>query len=180
TTSIPFRRAGKRVIDDASVAMRQRRDLGHLGVGELEVEDREIFRQPLDPAGARDDGDALLHQEAQAHLRGGLRDLVLLMGAADARQNLVVLPPAAGDGAVGHDRHVMSTAGRDHSDWSRKGCISIWSQTSGSSESFTASSINPTVKFDTPIWRASPMRLTLQSAPSVSDRGICGFGQCSR
>jgi len=52
-------------------------------------------------------------------------------------------------------------------------------QASGSSASFTACSINATVKFDTPIWRARPWRLTLHNAPSVSRSGIWGFGQCS-
>ena len=63
-------------------------------------------------------------------------------------------------------------------DWSRNGCISIWLQTSGSLASRTASSISGTVKLDTPMWRARPLCLTLHKAPSVSDSGICGFGQC--
>ena len=42
--------------------------------------------KPLDLAGARDDGDALLHQPAQAHLRGGLA-----VRLADAREHRVVL-----------------------------------------------------------------------------------------
>ena len=39
--------------------------------------------------------------------------------------------------------------------------------------------MSATVKFETPMWRASPSRLTLHSAPMVSGNGICGFGQCS-
>src|SRR5689334_11959025 len=71
-TSIPFRRSGIGVVDDAAVAAGHARDLGHVGVGKLEVEDRHVLCEPLDPAGARDDDDALLHQEAQARLRRGL------------------------------------------------------------------------------------------------------------
>src|ERR1700751_387851 len=63
--SIPLRRSRIGVIDDAYVAVCEPRDLGHLGRRKLEVENREIFRQPFEAAGARDDRDALLHQEAQ-------------------------------------------------------------------------------------------------------------------
>src|SRR6266700_1687038 len=63
-------------------------------------------------------------------------------------------------------------------DWSRKGCISIWLQTSGSGASRTASSMSATVKLETPMCRASPICLTLHRAPSVSASGTCGFGQC--
>src|SRR5215831_17900142 len=42
--SIPLRRSRIGVVDDPSVAVRETRDLGHLGRRELEVEDREIFR----------------------------------------------------------------------------------------------------------------------------------------
>ena len=58
-------------------------------------------------------------------------------------------------------------------DWSRKGCISIWLQTSGSLASRTASSISATVKFDTPMWRASPACLTLHRARRASRRAEC-------
>src|SRR5215813_3830889 len=91
--SIPLRRSRIGVIDDASVAVRETRDLGHLGRRELEVENREIFRQPLEAAGPRDDRDALLHQKAQAHLRRGLA-----VRLADARQHLVPVHAAAGHG----------------------------------------------------------------------------------
>ena len=50
-------------------------------------------------------------------------------------------------------------------DWSRKGWHSIWSHTRGSLAAANASSMSATVKLDTPIWRASPSRLTLHSAP---------------
>src|SRR5262249_14342886 len=56
--SIPLRRSRIGVIDDASVAVRETRDLGHLCRGEFEVENREIFRQSLEAAGPRDDRDA--------------------------------------------------------------------------------------------------------------------------
>src|SRR5439155_11016779 len=65
--SIPLRRPGKGIVDDAAIAMRERVDLGHLIGVQLEVEDRGILREPLQLAGARDDDDLLLHQEAQAH-----------------------------------------------------------------------------------------------------------------
>src|SRR5262249_23940210 len=45
--SIQLRRSRIGVVDDPSVAVREAPDLGHLGRGELEVEDREIFRQPF-------------------------------------------------------------------------------------------------------------------------------------
>src|SRR2546423_160082 len=70
--SIPLRRSRIGVIDDTSVAVCELRDLGHLGRRKLEVENREIFRKPFEVAGPRDDRDALLHQETQAHLRRGL------------------------------------------------------------------------------------------------------------
>src|SRR5262252_7479514 len=82
--SIPLRRSRIGVIDDPSVAVRETRDLGHLGPRKLEVEDREILRQPFETAGPRDDDDARLHQEAQAHLCRGLA-----VHLADARQHLV-------------------------------------------------------------------------------------------
>src|SRR5262245_64879100 len=52
-TSIPLRGAGKGVVDDPPIAVREPRDLRHLGLAEREVEDREIFLEPLDAAGAR-------------------------------------------------------------------------------------------------------------------------------
>ncbi len=45
--------------------------------------------------------------------------------------------------------------------WSRKGWHSIWSQTSGSLDSFTACSSKATVKFDTPICRGVALALHL-------------------
>src|SRR5690348_6851894 len=81
-TSIPLRRAGESIVDNAAIATRERIDLGHLVGAELEIEDRSILRQPLELAGARDDHDLLLHQESQAHLRGALAMLL-----ADAREH---------------------------------------------------------------------------------------------
>src|SRR5215468_1920531 len=107
--SIPLRRPRIGVIDDAPVAVRKSRDLGHLGRRELEVENREIFRQPFEAAGPWDDRDALLHQEAQAHLRRGLA-----VRLADAREHLVPVHAAAGHRAIGHDRHAVPPAGGDH------------------------------------------------------------------
>src|SRR5262245_26636152 len=89
--------------------MRERVDLDHLVRAELEVEDRGIFREPLQLAGARDDDDLLLHQEAQAHLRRALA-----MPRADARQHRAVLGIAARNRAIGHDRHAVGRAGLPH------------------------------------------------------------------
>src|ERR1700750_314147 len=65
--SIPLRRSGIGVVDDSTVAAREARALRHLRLGKLEVEDREILRQPFPTACARNDDDAPLHQEPQAH-----------------------------------------------------------------------------------------------------------------
>src|ERR1700739_4971858 len=65
--SIPFRR--KTEIGQTSSGMRETGDLAHLTPGKLEIEDFDIFRQPLDARGTRDGGDVLLHQPAQANLR---------------------------------------------------------------------------------------------------------------
>src|SRR5260370_2809833 len=68
----PLRCPGIGVIDDASVTARESRDLRHFRLGKLEIENGEIFREPLEAACARDDRDAALHQEAQAHLHRAL------------------------------------------------------------------------------------------------------------
>src|SRR5262249_32757899 len=101
--SIPLRRSRIGIVDDPSVAVREPRDTGHLGRWELEVKERELFRQRFEAAGPRDDQDARLHQEAQAHLRGGLA-----VRLADARQPLVPAHAAAAPRAIGHARHAMA------------------------------------------------------------------------
>ena len=96
-------------VDDPAVAVRQRGDLRHLRIAQREIENRGIFRKPLDLAGARNDDDVLLHQKAQADLRGGL-----VVRGADTREHLVVAGIAARDRAIGDDRHAVLAAGRDH------------------------------------------------------------------
>src|SRR5579864_1782967 len=104
---IPLHPPRIRPIDEAAVAARQRADLAHLGVAQGEIEDRGVLRQPLELAGARNDGDVLLHQEAQADLRRALA--VRLGGAGEHR---IVADVAARQRAVGDDRHaVLARAG---------------------------------------------------------------------
>src|SRR5712672_3358896 len=104
--SIPLRRAGEGIVDDAAIALGERCDLGHLVGAELEIEDRGILRQPLELAGARDDDHLLLYQETQAHLRCAFAVLL-----ADAREKLAVLGVAARDRTIGDDRHPVRRAG---------------------------------------------------------------------
>ena len=68
--SIPFRRETE--IGETPLGAAHGKNLPHLVVGQLEIENLDIFRQPLDPRGARDRGDVLLHQPAQADLRRAL------------------------------------------------------------------------------------------------------------
>src|SRR5262245_19084239 len=107
--SIPLRRSGIGVIDDATIATPEARDLRHLRLGKLEVEDRKILRQPFATACARNDHDAPLHQEPQAHLRGSFP-----MRLADARKQFVPAYAAPRHGAIGHGRHAVPAAGRNH------------------------------------------------------------------
>src|SRR5260370_1215324 len=105
----PLRCPGIGVIDDASVTARESRDLRHFRMGKLEIGNGEIFREPLEGAGARDDRDAALHQEAQAHLHRALA-----MRLADARKHFVPADAASGHRTISHDGHAVAPAGRDH------------------------------------------------------------------
>src|SRR5438876_7154971 len=67
--SIPFRRETE--IGEPDFDVSQQRDLAHLLVGQHEVENVDIFRQPLDPRRPRYHGNFLLHEPAQANLGGG-------------------------------------------------------------------------------------------------------------
>ena len=82
-----------RRIDHAAVGPLELADLGHLGLAQGEVEDREIGGQMVGLGGARDRDDALLHQIAQRDLRRALA-----MRLADALEHLVAgtLPRASG------------------------------------------------------------------------------------
>ena len=132
-----------------------------------------VLRQPLDLGGARNDDDALLHEKAQAHLRRRSCRAPCRCGLSTSS-----LGAAARDRAVGDHRHA-DARGRPRSpslveirDASRSGC-----RPAARSRARTASSISGTVKFDTPMWRASPSLFILHSAPIVSASGTCGFGQ---
>ena len=83
---------------------------------------------------------------------------------------------AAGDRAVGDDRHAVPAAGRDHLGLVEKRMHLDLVADQRLARQCTASSTSATVKFETPIWRASPSRLTLHSAPSVSASGILRIG----
>src|ERR1700736_97169 len=88
--SIPFRRETE--IGEPALGAAHLRYRHHLVVRQREVEDLDIFRQPLDLRGPRDRADILLYQPAQTNLRGGLA-----MGLPDPRQ-----PNVAFDAAFGH------------------------------------------------------------------------------
>ena len=95
-------------------------------------------------------------------------------------EHLVALDAAARDRTVGNDRHAMLAAGRDHLRLIEERMhLDLIADQRFAGRALTASSIIATVKFDMPMWRARPARLTLQSAPSVSLSGMFGFGQCS-
>ncbi len=49
--------AGKRGLDEAAAAVRERGNVRHFGVAECKVENRRVLGQPLDFAGARNDDD---------------------------------------------------------------------------------------------------------------------------
>jgi hypothetical protein len=58
-----------RGIDHAPVRFLELADLGHLGLGQAEIEHREIGGEMVGIGRARDRDDALLHQITQRHLR---------------------------------------------------------------------------------------------------------------
>ena len=53
-------------MDDAVAWLGERADRGHLGVVELEIEDRDILREPLGLRGARNHDGAFLDEKPQA------------------------------------------------------------------------------------------------------------------
>ena len=79
--SIPFRRETE--IGEPALGASHLGDLVHLVVGQREVEDIDIFRQPFDPRRPRYRRNILLHQPAQANLGRGLA-----VGLPDPRQRL--------------------------------------------------------------------------------------------
>ena len=80
-------------------------DLAHLLIGQHEVEDVDIFRQPLDPRCPRYRGNILLYEPAQANLGGGFA-----VRLPDLRQRPVVLDTALGDRAIGDQSHAVTCA----------------------------------------------------------------------
>src|SRR5215469_2399720 len=107
-TSIPLRRSGISVVDNAPVPVGKGANLRHLSVRQRKVKERKILRQAFDPAGARNDDDPLLHQIAQRDLRRALA-----LGGTDAGKDRVLLGITASDRAIGNDRHAMRTASGD-------------------------------------------------------------------
>ena len=94
---IPLRGAGP--IDNAAGRPGKAADLVHFSGAELEIEDRDVFGQPFDVLGARNDRGALLDQVAQTDLAGGLA-----VCKTDPLEQLVAGRAAARDRAIGDDR----------------------------------------------------------------------------
>src|SRR5258708_2707111 len=67
--SIPFRRETE--IGEPALGACHSKNLPHLLVGQCEVENVDVFRQPFDFRGSRYCRNVLLHQPAQADLRCG-------------------------------------------------------------------------------------------------------------
>src|ERR1700733_14116857 len=84
SASIPFRRETE--IGEPALGASHLGYLAHLVVGQREVKDVDVFRQPFDPRRPRYRGDILLHQPAQTDLCCGLA-----VGLPDPGQRLVVL-----------------------------------------------------------------------------------------
>src|SRR6202034_3560569 len=93
-------------IGETALGASHRRYLAHLLVRQCEVEDVDIFRQPLDPRRPRYCRNILLHEPAQANLSGALAVVL-----SDPRQYPVVLDTAPGDRAIGDKRHALTGAG---------------------------------------------------------------------
>src|SRR3979411_983641 len=105
--SIPFRRETE--IGQPAPGASHSENLAHLLIREGEVEDVDIFRQPLDLRGPRYRRNILLHQPAQADLGGGLA-----VSLPDPRQRLVVLDTASRDRTIGDQSHAVSRARFPH------------------------------------------------------------------
>ena len=87
----------------------QARDLLHLGVRQLEIENRDILLQPLHLAGARNDAEAALHEKAQRDLRRALA-----MPLADGREHAVIRQSAPRHRAISDHANAVLFARRDH------------------------------------------------------------------
>jgi len=68
-----------------------------------------VLGEPLSFAGAGNDDNVLLHEEAERDLRRGL-----FVRGADPRQHIVAAGLTLGDRAVGGHRHAVLAAGRQH------------------------------------------------------------------
>src|SRR5581483_8628123 len=95
--SIPFGRKSK--VGQTSFRIMQREDLGHFLVGQLEIENVDVLREPLELGGARDGRDVLLDEPAETDL---CRRLAVV--APDPYQRLVGLDLAFCDRAIGDHR----------------------------------------------------------------------------
>src|SRR5215831_18954966 len=93
---IPLRAAAP--IDHAAARVRQGGNLLHLRRRQFEIEQRDVFRQPLDLRGTRNDDDVALDEPAQ-------RDLTraLAVRLPDAPEHLVLAHLPARERAVGSD-----------------------------------------------------------------------------
>src|ERR1043166_9138663 len=94
---IPLRAAAP--IDHAAARMRQRGTLLHFRRRQFESDQGNVFRQPLDLGGARNDDDVALREPAQ-------RDLAraLAVRLPDALEHLVLAHLSARERAIGRDR----------------------------------------------------------------------------
>jgi hypothetical protein len=66
------RHRGVAVVKEERLAAIHRRDAGHVGIGELKIEDVHVLLHPLRANGLLDDHHTALDQPTQNDLRGGL------------------------------------------------------------------------------------------------------------
>src|SRR6516164_10110198 len=107
STSIPFRAKGK--IRQPAACGSQLKDFGHFAVGQFEIENVDVLREPFDARGARDRGHVLLHEPAQTNL-----GRALAMRPSDPAEGLILLDSALRDRAVGDERDAVFRAGLPH------------------------------------------------------------------
>src|SRR5499433_2904686 len=104
---VPTRRV--RRIDHPHAGLLEFADLGHFGIAQLEVEDRQIGGEVIGIGRARDRDDAVLHEITQRDLRGALA-----VALADAREHLVAGHLAAPERAISRDCQAVAATGGKH------------------------------------------------------------------
>src|ERR1043165_8610873 len=101
---IPLRAAAP--VDHAAARMCQGGNLLHFRRRQFEIEQRNVFRQPLDLRGTRNDDDVALREPAQRDLARGLA-----VRLPDALEPLVLAHLPARERAIGRDRKAVLAAG---------------------------------------------------------------------